>query len=56
VIPDTLLAKSAMGEQGLPAFVIPDTVGLPAAVTLHLAAGKADWLSGRCVCGSLPPH
>jgi hypothetical protein len=38
-----------LGEEELPAFVTKDTLDLPAAVTLYLAAGKADWLNGRCV-------
>ena len=28
---------------------MPDTLQLPAATMLYLAAGKADWLSGRSV-------
>jgi hypothetical protein len=49
VIPDTQLAKETLGDAGPPAFLVPDTLELPAAVTLHLATGKADWLNGRCV-------
>jgi hypothetical protein len=50
-IPETELAKASIPEgTTLPDFIIPDTLELAAAVTLHLAAGKADWLNGRCVC------
>jgi len=46
-IPGTELSKETLGDAGLPAFITPDTLELPAAVTLHLATGKADWLNGR---------
>jgi hypothetical protein len=46
-IPSTALAKNALVGEEMPAFIPRDTLDLPAAVTLHLAAGKADWLNGR---------
>jgi hypothetical protein len=38
---------------GFPAEMFPDKAELASAFILHLAAGKADWLNGRCVvrCG-----
>jgi hypothetical protein len=48
MIHETNVAKMALGEV-LPSYLPEDTLELPAAVVLHLAAGKADWLNGRCV-------
>lgn len=46
--PGSILTDIARGS-GFPAGLFPDKLELASALILHLAAGKADWLSGRCV-------
>jgi NAD(P)-dependent dehydrogenase (short-subunit alcohol dehydrogenase family) len=46
--PGSILTDVAKGS-GFPAELFPDKLELASALILHLAAGKADWLSGRCV-------
>jgi len=46
--PGSILTDIARGS-GFPAELFPDKLELASALILHLAAGKADWLSGRCV-------
>lgn len=46
--PGSILTEVAKGS-GFPAELFPDKLELASALILHLAAGKADWLSGRCV-------
>jgi hypothetical protein len=46
--PGAIFTDLARGT-GIPAELFPDKLELASALILHLAAGKADWLSGRCV-------
>jgi len=46
--PGSILTDVAKGS-GFPAELFPDKLELASALILHLAAGKADWLSGRYV-------
>ena len=46
--PGSIFTELAKGS-GFPAELFPDTLELASALILHLAAGKADWLNGRCV-------
>ncbi|KAI0310636.1 NAD-P-binding protein [Amylostereum chailletii] len=50
--PGVIATQMAEEAGAVEAFLMPDSVDLPAATMLYLTSGKADWLNGRYVSAS----